>query len=66
MNIVVNGAKCVVAEGATVAGLLAELELAPGAVVVQRNADIVMRDAYADTSLAENDAVELVRIVGGG
>jgi thiamine biosynthesis protein ThiS len=33
---------------------------------VERNREIVDRDAYRETHLSEDDILELVRLVGGG
>ena len=46
--------------------LLASLGLKPQAMVVQCNGDILERERYGATVLHENDALELVRFVGGG
>ena len=48
------------------APLLAELDLHPTRVAVERNGEIVPRDRYAATPLAEGDRVEIVQFVGGG
>jgi thiamine biosynthesis protein ThiS len=66
MRIRVNGDEREVAPGSTVATLLDSLGLRPGAVVVERNGVIVPRDAFAATPLTEGDALEVVRLVGGG
>jgi thiamine biosynthesis protein ThiS len=66
MKITVNGETKEIPDGATVAALLDELGLNPQVTVVERNADILERAAYPDISLAEGDALELVRFVGGG
>ena len=46
--------------------LLTELGLHPQGTIVERNREIVDREAYPDTHLAEGDVLELVRLVGGG
>ena len=51
---------------ATVFSLLEELGLHPQGTVVERNREIVDREAYRETPLAEGDVLELVRLVGGG
>lgn len=66
MKIVVNGDERSVPEGTTIAGLLASLELEPGAVVVERNREIVPRDQVDEVALEEGDRLEIVRFVGGG
>ena len=43
-----------------------ELGLHPQGTVVERNREIVDREAFRDTRLADGDVLELVRLVGGG
>lgn len=62
----VNGEPRRVAPGLTVAGLLAELDIAAPGVAVERNRAIVPRSTFADVVLAAGDRVEIVRFVGGG
>lgn len=66
MRIVVNGEERSVPDGTTVAALLGELGLEPGAVVVERNRAIVARDDVEAIRLEEGDRLEIVRFVGGG
>jgi thiamine biosynthesis protein ThiS len=65
-DVVLNGKPRAVADGLTVAGLLAELGLDPRTVAVERNLEIVPRSAYANEALAEGDRLEVVTFVGGG
>lgn len=66
MSIVVNGDERGVPEGTSAADLLADLSLNPGAVVVERNREILARDALSSTPLEAGDRIELVHFVGGG
>ena len=66
VSIVLNGDPRRVATGTSVAGLLSELELEPGMVVVERNREILARDAIATTVVEDGDRIELVHFVGGG
>lgn len=66
MKVTVNGQAREVAEGATVAALLAELRLDAARVAVERNLDVVPRRTYAEVRLADGDALEIVTFVGGG
>jgi thiamine biosynthesis protein ThiS len=66
MRVRVNGAEREVGEGLTLAALLADLGLPAGRVAIERNREIVRRDAYASTRLADGDVLEIVQIVGGG
>jgi thiamine biosynthesis protein ThiS len=65
LKLTINGQDREVA-AATVWGLLAELGLHPQGTVVERNREIVDREAFRDTRLAAGDVLELVRLVGGG
>jgi sulfur carrier protein len=65
MKLTINGEDREVAAG-TVWGLIEELGLHPQATVVERNREIVDRDAFRETPLSEGDVLELVRLVGGG
>ncbi len=65
MKLTINGHDREVA-AATVSALLEELGLHPQGTVVERNREIVDRDAFRDTRLNEGDVLELVRLVGGG
>ena len=66
MIITVNGEQRDLADGASVTDLLACLGFDPAVTVVERNADIIERATYANTTLTEGDVLELVRFVGGG
>lgn len=65
-SVVCNGRPRTVAEGTTVAALLAELGLEPRHVAVEVNLDIVPRSQHADRRLAAGDRLEIVTLVGGG
>ena len=66
MKLTVNGHPRDVPHGATILTLLTASNLSPNVTVVERNRQIVDRAAYAYTTLADNDVLELVRFVGGG
>jgi thiamine biosynthesis protein ThiS len=66
IDVVINGERKQVAAGATLLGLLAELELDPRAVVVEHNRRIVRRAGLGDVTVQDGDAIELVHFVGGG
>ena len=66
MEIVVNGERRAVAEGATVRSLLAELSLPESRVAVERNRAIVRKADFEGTELRNGDRVEIVTFVGGG
>lgn len=66
MRIQVNGEAREVAEATTLADLLADLKMPAARVAVERNREVVRRDAYAATRLSDGDVLEIVHIVGGG
>ena len=66
MKITVNGQSRDVAEEATVAGLLDDLNLTGKPVAVEVNLDLVPRQQHAGHRLAEGDRLEIVTLVGGG
>jgi sulfur carrier protein len=62
----VNGEIRRVEPGANLERLLEALALAGKRVAVEKNGEIVPRSRYADTRLADGDALEIVVAVGGG
>ncbi len=66
MRVRVNGREEELAEGATIASLLASMELEAHGIAVALNMEIVRRGEYGDTNLSDGDEVEIVRAVGGG
>ena len=66
MIVVLNGNEFETAPGMTIADLLAEREIKPEAVVVERNGDIVPGADFASTPLNDGDHLEVLRFVGGG
>jgi sulfur carrier protein len=66
VRVTANGDELELAEGATIADLLAALGLGPRNVIVERNGEPVVRAAMASTTLADGDRLELVRAVAGG
>jgi sulfur carrier protein len=66
VEIQVNGKTRQVAEGTTVAALIAELGLGGRPIAVERNREVVPKAQHASTALVDGDRVELVTFVGGG
>jgi sulfur carrier protein len=50
----------------TLAGLVEQLGMKVDRVAIELNRNIVARDQWAKTSLAEGDCLEIVQFVGGG
>ena len=53
-------------DAATIAALVASMELDPAKVAVERNREIVPRSTLADAPLHDGDVLEIVHFVGGG
>ncbi|MBX5466053.1 MAG: sulfur carrier protein ThiS [Firmicutes bacterium] len=66
MQLTINGEVRTVAEVDTVAALLDHLGVTHQAVAVMVNGAVIPRERYASTFLADSDALEIVRFVGGG
>ncbi|HSC40755.1 MAG TPA: sulfur carrier protein ThiS [Candidatus Binatia bacterium] len=66
MKLKINGEEREIVDGLTVTALLEELKIRPARVVVERNREIVAREVYGITRLADGDTLEIVHFVGGG
>lgn len=66
MIVTVNGEERDLTPDSTLADLLQQLGLNPKVVVAQRNGDIVPREDFSATILADTDTIDLIRFVGGG
>ena len=66
MRIVVNGEPREVEDGLTLAALVAALGVPGRFTAVAVNREVVRRDGYAGTVLADGDRVEIVRPMAGG
>jgi sulfur carrier protein len=62
----VNGKQRELAAETDLASFLEELRIDPRAVAVAFNGEVVSRDRYSTIRLREGDALEIVRMVGGG
>lgn len=66
MEIEINGERRTVRAGLTLSDLIAELELQPQFLAVERNGQVVPRAQHATCVLAAGDCLEIVTLVGGG
>ena len=66
MQITLNGDPHVVADEATVASLIEQLDLAGKRLAVEINEEVVPRSHHAERALANGDQVEIVHAIGGG
>ena len=66
MKLKINGEEKEIADGVTLTALLEDLKIRPARVVIERNREIVAREVYGVTRLADGDTLEIVHFVGGG
>ncbi|MCW2544667.1 MAG: thiamine biosynthesis protein ThiS [Frankiales bacterium] len=66
MQITVNGAPHELPAGTTMSGLIEQLGLVVGSVVVEHNGTALLRSEVQTTPLSDGDVLELVRAVAGG
>ncbi len=51
---------------ATVSALIAELQIPPETILVEHNAAALLRAEWSETTLANGDRLELLRVAAGG
>lgn len=68
MNVIVNGEDRRLSPGATVASVLALLDVAPGGrgVAVALDGEVVSRSLWDETLVGEGALIEVVAAIGGG
>jgi thiamine biosynthesis protein ThiS len=66
LQVIVNDEPRTLADGATVAELVATLGLGPRRIAVELNRAIVPRADYGAVRLNDGDSVEIIHFVGGG
>ena len=66
MRLTINGEAREANEAQTLGEFLASRNLTARMVVVERNGEIVPREQYDETPLAEGDALEIVQMMAGG
>ena len=66
MRVQINGEQSELREGTTLRELVAQLELAPERLAIERNREVVRRAHWAETVIADGDQIEIVHFVGGG
>jgi sulfur carrier protein len=66
MKIYLNGVSQDISDNASVADLLALLDLGGQRLAVEINKDIVPRSSFAEHRLQAGDKVEIVHAIGGG
>lgn len=66
MKILVHEEPQEVAEGATLADLVAQLEIDQRGIAIAVNDEVVAHSRYAEHGLCEQDRVEVIHAVAGG
>ena len=66
MNVSINGEGRSFDSALTLSALVDSLGMKPDRVAVELNREIVPRDQWTSTQLAEGDQLEIVHFVGGG
>lgn len=66
MKLIINGTEREFSNVSTLSSLVEQLGMKPDRVAIERNRDIVPRDHWANTALADGDRLEIVHFVGGG
>ena len=66
MQLQINGEAREVADELKLSELVDELSLAPERVAIELNQKVVRRKRWAETTLADDDRIEIVHFVGGG
>ncbi len=66
MRLTINGQPRDFASLATLEELMTTLGLKQDRVAIERNGEIVSRDAWSTMPLADGDRLEIVHFVGGG
>ena len=66
ITITVNGKQVTIKKNSRISDFLVLKKLSPDRVVIEYNLDIIDKDSLGDTTLKENDTLEILQIVGGG
>lgn len=66
MTVIVNGERRELAEGTTLAAVVASLAAAPSGIAAAVNETVVPRGRWSDAILADGDRVEVLSAVQGG
>ena len=66
MHVLLNGTSTELPDGATVATLVANLQLTGRRMAVEVNEEVIPKSEHAAFALKEGDKVEVVHAVGGG
>jgi thiamine biosynthesis protein ThiS len=66
MILSINGEEREFESVSTLADLVTQLGMKPDRVAIELNRDLIRRDSWTGTTLADGDQLEIVHFVGGG
>jgi len=66
LKLTVNGEQLEIEDNSSISNLLKKLDITAPRVAVEHNLEIVPKTMFNETTLAENDNIEIVSFVGGG
>lgn len=66
MNLIINGEDRQFDSTLTISALLERLGMKPDRVAIELNRELISRDRWPATHLADDDKLEIVHFVGGG
>ncbi len=66
MVVMVNGTPKEVAQELSIADLIRTLDLPTDGIAVALNGTVVLRKEHTNTTIRENDEIEIIRAVAGG
>ena len=66
MRVYVNGEAKELSDRISLAELITQLNLPDGRIAVELNRNVVRRNDWSTTMLADGDSLEIVHFVGGG
>ena len=66
MTLQVNGQPQALPEPATLEGLVDALDLTGKRLAIEHNGQIIPRSVWAQTLVADEDRIEIVKAIGGG
>jgi thiamine biosynthesis protein ThiS len=66
MNLIINGEDRQFDSTLTISALLERLGMKPDRVAIELNRELISRDRWPATQLADDDKLEIVHFVGGG
>lgn len=66
MRLIINGQERDVENAQTLADVVTSFGLNERIIVIEHNLNIIPREMYGETAVAEGDKIEIVHFVGGG